>query len=667
MKISRFKLILPALIAWVGFGVSYADGVHQMNIDVKKKGAEISNTMYGLFFEDINFAADGGLYAELVKNRSFDFPYALTGWLPAGNVQIMNDGPFENNPNYVRLGGSGHGAKFTAITNEGFFGIGLKAGEKYRFSVYARSDAPRGSSIRIELIDRAAMGEQQAFVKHNLRVDSKDWKKYTVELTSPVTISKAQLRIFLTGQSNVDLEHVSLFPVDTWKGRENGLRKDLVQALADMKPGVFRFPGGCIVEGTDLETRYNWKNSVGPVENRKLNENRWHYTFDTRLFPDYFQSYGMGFFEFFQLCEDIGAEPLPVVSCGLACQFQNGRDAHCSLEEIDVFVQDAIDLVEFANGDVNTRWGALRAEMGHPEPFGMKYLAVGNEQWGEEYIEHVVPFIEALRKNCPEIEIVGTSGPYASGEYFDYLWPKMKELEADLVDEHYYCPEDWFINNAARYDSYERKGPKVFAGEYACHGAGRKWNHFNASLLEAGFMTGLERNADIVRMATYAPLFAHVEGWQWRPDLIWYDNLSLTRSCSYYVQQMYSTNKGTHVLKLLDDMQKPYTGAAGQDGLYASAVYDETDNSIVIKVINIGDESQEINVALSGLKRNETLKKGVVTTLHSDDIYADNVPHTNLVIAPETIKPVTNEIELNGQNMSVTIPAKTFVVYRLYR
>ena len=243
----------------------------------------------------------------------------------------------------------------------------------------------------------------------------------------------------------------------------------------------------------------------------------------------------------------------------------------------------------------------------------------------------------------------------------------MKELEADLVDEHYYCPEDWFINNAARYDSYERKGPKVFAGEYACHGAGRKWNHFNASLLEAGFMTGLERNADIVRMATYAPLFAHVEGWQWRPDLIWYDNLNVTRSCSYYVQQMYSTNKGTHVLKLLDDAQKPYTGAAGQDGLYASAVYDETDNTIVIKVINIGDESQEINVALSGLKRNETLKKGVVTTLHSDDIYADNVPHTNLVIAPETIKPITSEIELNGQNLSVTIPAKTFVVYRLYR
>lgn len=639
---------------------------HKMRVDIKHVGADISPTMYGLFFEDINFAADGGLYAELVKNRSFDFDYPLIGWLPAGNVTVRSDGPFENNPNYVRLGGSGHPAKHTAITNEGFFGIGVKAGEGYRFSLYARA-VEGASSLRVELIDESSMGEQQAFVRGNIDIDSNNWKKYTIELTSPITISKAKLRIFLTGVRSVDVEHISLFPKDTWKGRENGMRRDLVEALAEMKPGVFRFPGGCIVEGTDLETRYNWKHSVGAIENRKINENRWHYTFNTRLFPDYFQSYGIGFYEYFLLCEDIGAEPLPVVSCGLACQFQNGMEAHCSLDEIEEYVQDALDLIEFANGDITTTWGGVRAEMGHPEPFGMKYLAVGNEQWGEEYIDHLVPFIEAIRKAYPEIEIVGTSGPYAGGEYFDYLWPKMQELGADLVDEHFYSPESWFIDNADRYDNYSRKGPKVFAGEYACHGVGRKWNHFNASLLEAAFMTGLERNADIVRMATYAPLFAHVEGWQWRPDLIWYDNLSVARSCSYYVQQMYATNRGTHQLKLVDNSNRSYTGGEGQDGLYASAVLDRNDNSIVVKIVNISQEPREIDLVVEGMKRGESLKSAIVTTLHSDDIYADNVPHTGLEIRAETIKPITTRVEIKGENINVAIPQKSFVIYRIYR
>ncbi len=522
-------------------GMTLQAQTHEFVIQTKKVGAEIQPTMYGLFFEDINYAADGGLYAELVKNRSFEFPQHLMGWKSFGKVTVKDDGLFERNPHYVRLAYAGHPHKQTGLDNEGFFGIGVSRDAEYRFSVWARiPDGKEAGKIRVELVDTKSMGEQQAFATATLDIDSKEWKKYQVVLKSPVTNPKAVLRIFLASPQTVDLEHISLFPVDTWKGHENGLRKDLAQALADLKPGIFRFPGGCIVEGTDLATRYNWKNSVGPVENRPLNENRWQYTFAHRFYPDYYQSYGLGFYEFFQLSEEIGAEPLPVLSCGLACQFQNpNADAHVPVGQLQDYIQDALDLIEFANGDATTTWGKLRADMGHPAPFNLKFIGIGNEQWGSEYPEHLEPFVKAIREAYPDIKIVGSSGPDSEGKQFDYLWPEMKRLKADLVDEHFYRPESWFLSQGARYDGYDRKGPKVFAGEYACHGKGKKWNHFHASLLEAAFMTGLERNADIVHMATYAPLFAHVEGWQWRPDLIWYDNLRSVRSVSYYVQQLY--------------------------------------------------------------------------------------------------------------------------------
>ena len=263
---------------------------------------------------------------------------------------------------------------------------------------------------------------------------------------------------------------------------------------------------------------------------------------------DYYQSGGLGFYEYFLLSEEVGAEPLPVLSVGLACQFQN-RDpkAHVPVDELQPYIQDALDLIEFANGDTTTTWGKLRAEMGHPAPFNMKFIGIGNEQWGPEYPEHLAPFVAAIRKAYPDIKIVGSSGPDSEGEQFDYLWPEMKRLGADLVDEHFYRNEDWFLNQGNRYDNYDRKGPKVFAGEYACHGKGKKWNHFNAALLESAFMTNLERNADVVHMATYAPLFAHLEGWQWRPDMIWFDNSDSFRTASYYVQQLYAANKGTNV------------------------------------------------------------------------------------------------------------------------
>jgi alpha-L-arabinofuranosidase len=655
LNIMNLHKTLLAAMAMTASLTMNAQATHDMVVQTSKTGAAIPSTLYGLFFEDINYGADGGLYAELIKNRSFEFPQNLMGWTTFGNVTLQDDGPFERNPHYVRLGNAGHAHKHTGIENEGFFGIGVQEGAEYRFSVWARGE---GQQIRIELINNSTMEEKQAFVTAKLDIDSKEWKQYEVVLKANRTEPKAHLRIFLDTPGTVDLEHVSLFPVDTWEGRKNGLRKDLVQALKDIHPGVFRFPGGCIVEGTDLETRYQWKNTVGAVENRPLNENRWHYTFDYRFFPDYFQSYGLGFFEYFQLSEDIGAEPLPILNVGLSCQFQNEtEDAHVKVEDLDPYIQDVLDLIEFANGDTTTKWGALRAEMGHPAPFNLKYVGIGNEQWGPEYPARLKPFLDVVRKQHPEIKIVGTSGPDSEGKQFEYLWPEMKRLKADLVDEHFYRPETWFLAQGNRYDSYDRKGPKVFAGEYACHGKGKKWNHFNASLMEAAFMTNIERNADVVEMATYAPLFAHVEGWQWRPDMIWFDNLKSVRTCSYYVQQLYSHNKGTNVLPLTMN-KKVVSGQEGQDGLFASAVWDKDRNAYIVKAVNTGDEAQALNITFAGLKKNVSLSDAEVISLHSDNLDADNT-----LCHPDNVVPQKSSAKVEGNVLNTTLPARTFSVY----
>lgn len=622
--------------------VSDANSAQTIEINVAKAGAAIPPTMYGIFFEDINFAADGGLYAELVKNRSFEFPNALQGWKSFGKVEVRSDGPFGRNPHYVRLSDPGHRDKHSGIENEGFFGIGLEEGAAYRFSVWARVPDGGEGKIRIEFINPASSGEKQYFTQEHLVIDSREWKQYELTMTSGATDPKAVLRIFNENPGiTVDLEHVSLFPVDTWMGHRNGLRKDLAQALADLHPGVFRFPGGCIVEGTDLGTRYNWKNTVGPVENRPLNENRWEYTFPHRFYPDYFQSYGLGFFEFFQLSEEIGSEPLPILSCGLACQFQNSEAcAHVPVDRLQPYIDDALDLIEFANGSTDTKWGAVRASMGHPGPFNLKYIGIGNEQWGEEYPARLEPFVKAIRAAHPEIRIIGSSGPNSEGEQFDFLWPEMKRIGVDLVDEHFYRPYDWFLSQGSRYDNYDRKGPKVFAGEYACHAKGRKYNHFYASLLEAAFMTGLERNADIVEMATYAPLFAHIEGWQWRPDLIWYDNLRSVRSASWHVQQLYSQYKGTNVLATTMG-GIAVSGAEGQMGLFASSVVEG--NKIYVKVVNTSAEPRPLRIQFNGLHKGESLEAEQLVRFTSSDLYDDNT-----LDDPALYEPKVTSLALTG-------------------
>lgn len=654
------KRLLSCIIAASSLLGAYAQP-HTFDVNTKKVGAAVQPTMYGIFFEDINYAADGGLYGELVKNRSFEFPDALMGWKAFGKFEVKNDGPFERCPHYVVLNYSGHNDAATGLQNEGYFGIGIDKDEEYRFTVWAKT-VSGDANVEVSLVDESTMEEHQEFATAELKVSGNEWKKYELILKSSKTVQKANLRLLLKGKNGVALEHVSLFPKHTFKDRENGMRRDLAQALYDLHPGVFRFPGGCIVEGSSLDQRYQWKNSIGPVENRPLNGNRWLSTFNYRLFPDYYQSYGLGFYEYFLLSEDIGAEPLPVLNVGMACQFQNQNDpsAHVAVKDLQPYIQDCLDLIEFANGDVNTTWGKKRAEMGHPAPFNLKFLAVGNEQWDDLYYERLRPFVKAIKAKYPNIKLIGTSGPDSEGEMFEKGWKAMKELKADLVDEHFYRDEHWFLSHGLRYEGYDRKGPKVFAGEYACHGKGKKWNHFETSLYEAAFMTDLERNADVVDMATYAPLFAHVDGWQWRPDMIWYGNTRMFKSVSYYVQQMYACNKGTNVLPLTMN-GKSVAGQEGQDGLFASAVVDKKKGEIIVKVANTSDKAQDVTLNLNGLKGS---RSATATTLQSDNMDAENtLDNPNLIRPVETT--ATCESKKNMTVLNDKLPAKSFRMYKI--
>ncbi len=655
----RHFLRAMGLVSMISIGYSVAaQKTYEFDLDTKKVGAPIQSTMYGLFFEDINFAADGGLYAELVKNRSFDFPQNLMGWNIFGKVEVCNDHPaFDRNPTYLVLSNTGHDHKHTGLENEGFRGIGFKENATYRFSVWGKKVNGVGDQkIRVEFIN----AKNNVIGTQELSILASNWEKHEMVMTARATEAHGRLRIFFSGKGSIAIDHVSLFPTDTYKGRENGLRRDLAEALVDIHPGVFRFPGGCIVEGTDLDTRYDWKKSVGPVENRPLNENRWHYTFPHRFYPDYFQSYGLGFYEYFLLSEDMGAEPLPVLNCGLACQYQNqGDHCHVPVGELDSYIQDALDLIEFANGSATSAWGKVRADMGHPEPFNLKFIGIGNEQWGKEYPDRLEPFVKAIRARYPAIKIIGSSGPSAGGEQFDFLWPEMKRLKVDLVDEHYYKEPAWFFANASRYDGYDRKGPAVFAGEYASHDyPSGKQNNFLSALSEAAFMTGLERNADIVHMCTYAPLFAHVDAWQWNPDMIWFDNLRMVKTPNYYIQQLYALNKGFNVMNLT--WLKDKKAVVGQENLYASAVYDKVDKCFIIKIANTSEETKEIKITLTGLKKGVVPTVGECTMMQNADLKTINTLDSPIGIVPqETTGSVKERI------FTTTAKPQSFNVYRI--
>jgi alpha-L-arabinofuranosidase len=594
-----------------------------LTVLANKPTAEVQSTMWGVFFEDINFAADGGIYAELVKNRSFEFQKPLMGWKElkqgqaTGSVLIINRGEANaNNPRFARITADAENGAF-GLTNEGFRGMGIGKDKFYEFSMLARKSAEENPTIKIELI--SSTGEKLG--EASLQNFTSEWKKYTVQIQAKGTDAKTKLNVLLQGKGSLDLDMVSLFPRDTWKNRPGGLRADLVQYLADLKPGFVRFPGGCIVEGMDLNNRYQWKKTIGKPEDRKLIMNRWNVEFSgPRSAVDYYQSYGLGFFEYFQLCEDIGAEPLPILNCGMACQYNTGEVV--PTDQIDPYVQDALDLIEFANGSVDSKWGKVRAEMGHPSPFNLKLMGVGNEQWDKQYIERYKIFIKAINDKYPNLRIVSSAGPSPEGAKFDYLWSQLKALNANLIDEHYYKSPDWFLKNATRYDNYDRKGPKVFAGEYASHSKGDKApesrNNWESALTEAAFMTGLERNADVISMASYAPLFAHVDAWQWNPDLIWFDNLQSFGTPNYYVQKLFANNKGTNVVPILHNGET----LTGKDSLYASATIDKKTNEVIIKIVNASALPASFDVNLEGVTPSS--KTATTQTIQNMDLKAYN-------------------------------------------
>jgi len=628
-----------------------------ISVDAAHVGAAISPAMFGIFFEDINFGADGGLYPELVKNRSFEFQEPLTGWhevmgfsskgldRPKGELGIRTEDPLnQSNPHYlkVRVYEPGY-----AFWNTGYRGIGVEGGGEYRFSAYVRSAGPK--AIRAALTDEGGheigSGKLEGF--------DGAWKRYETVIRTNATVQHARITFLVDEVGQLDLDMVSLFPVDTWKHRPNGLRKDLVQLLYDMHPGFLRFPGGCIVEGRLLATRYRWKTTVGDIAERRTIINRWNDEFDFRPAPDYFQSFGLGFYEYFQLAEDLGAAPLPILNCGMACQFNSSETA--AVDQLDEYVRDALDLIEFANGPVNSPWGKMRAQMGHPEPFHLTMIGVGNEQWGSRYVDRYKVFAAALKAQHPEIKLVVAAGPFPTGEPFDSMWATWRTLKADIVDEHYYMAPEWFLANSGRYDHYDRSGPKVFAGEYAAQTvgvtSGDNRNNWKSAITEAAFMTGLERNGDVVQMASYAPLMAHADAWQWKPDEIWFDNLRSYGTPDYYVQKVFASNVGTRVV--------PVTPQA-EAGLYTSASLDERNHELIVKAINYSPTPRPAEIRLNGIHVSGAAK---VTTLASADLNAENSFDHPTAVAPESstveVKAGTNAVVLRPYSVTVyRIPAQ---------
>ena len=624
-----------------------------LTVQTDQPGAQLNPEMWGIFFEDINFGADGGLYAELVKNRGFEFPEPLTGWTKivgnkgsGGELSVLTDQPYNSaNPHYLRILSAG-GEPF-GVSNEGFRGIGVSQDETYDFSAAIRGVI--GSPVvRVQLYG----GDGALLDTVELKDFTSGWKKYTATLHPKATDPKARLAVVVDGKAVVDFDNISLFPRHTWMNRPGGLRADMVQALADMHPGFLRFPGGCIVEGPVLSLRYQWKKTIGPVEDRQLLINRWNTEFAHRPTPDYFQSFGLGFFEYFQLCEDIGASPLPLVNCGMACEFNSNE--LCPLDQLEPYIQDALDLIEFANGPTNSTWGAKRAAMGHPEPFHLKMLGVGNEQWGQQYIDRYILFANAIKAKYPEIQLVSAAGPEPSDNRFKFAWSKLRGLHADIVDEHCYANPSWFFENTHRYDNYDRNGPKVFFGEYAAQSdytvSVKNRNTLECALSEAACMTGLERNGDVVRMASYAPLFANSDAWQWTPDLIWVNTLGVYRTPNYYVQQLYSLNHGDVVLPVKLD-------AAAGAKLFASATRDNSSGEVILKVVNADNAPASVQLNLAGLANVSGDAKLTVLAGEPND--------ENSFATPQNISPKQSVVKVSGAEFQHEFPANSFTILRV--
>ncbi|MVN22568.1 alpha-L-arabinofuranosidase C-terminal domain-containing protein [Mucilaginibacter arboris] len=658
MKKKLFVFSAVFILSILCFSTSYAQ-TKVFKVQANQIKAEIQPTMWGIFFEDINMGADGGIYAELVKNRSFEFYTPLMGWtvsgksVKEGDVLVLNRKEINTaNPRYIQVNVNNADKGSISLTNEGFRGMGIKKGLRYDFSVMYRQKTAH-LKLHLELVN--PKGE---IIGTGLLIPTEtgsDWHKQAVSFNATATEQKAKLNIWFEGNGMIDLDMISLFPEDTWKRRPGGMRADMIQLLADMKPGFIRFPGGCIVEGRDLANRYQWKKTIGPIEQRQLIMNRWNTEFANKQTPDYFQTFGLGFFEYFQLAEDIGAEPLPILNAGMACQFNSAEVV--ALDELDPYVQDALDLIEFANGGVNTRWGKVRADMGHPKPFNLKMMGVGNENWGPQYLERLRIFTKAIKAKYPNIKLVNSSGTDPNGDRFDYLNTALRKMNADLIDEHYYRRPEWFLENANRYDNYPRNGSKIFAGEYAAQSdktvSVNNKNNWKTAMSEAAFMTGLERNADVVSMASYAPLFAHVDGWQWTPDLIWVDNLRSYGTTDYQVQKLFSTNKGTQEVPILLDNK----AVEGKDGFYACAALDKATNEIILKVVNTSAKAQNADFVIDGAKLKAKANITVLTN--------ENLEQVNSFDNPSAVSPKIQEVDLRNQKLQFELKPYSLNVIRI--
>ena len=661
------------------FGILVSIGWAQprITIDVSNPGTDISPTMYGIFFEDINFGADGGLYAEFIKNRSFEFPEPLMGWDKLqsrgaqGTLSIRDDDPFvmgttygePANSHYLRIDVEKPGKGF-GLTNEGFRGIGLHKGEQYWFSLFARSSSDK-MGCKVELI--APDGRKIA--ESHLGGITRNWARHIFSMTASDTEAQAKLNLIVTGSGVLDVDMISLFPEDSavldpsYSMPIPGLRKDLVQMLANMKPGFLRFPGGCIVEGYDLSLRYQWKNTIGEISQRKLIKNRWNTEFRHRLTTDYYQSFGLGFYEYFLLCEKIGAEPMPIINCGMACQFNSAELV--PMDQLGPLVQDALDLIEFANGPPNSKWGKVRADMGHPKPFNMKMIGIGNEQWGPQYIERYKIFAGAIKAKYPDMQLIAATGSdatiFPNGQTeIDFLWSNWRKLKPEFVDEHFYRKPEWFLENVDFYDKYDRQGPKLFVGEYAAQSVGvgspDNRNNLKCALYEAAFMTGMERNADLVRMTCYAPLFGHEQAWQWRPDLIWFDNLTVYGSVNYYVQKLFSLNLGTHLLNAKVEDIPSLDGR--KKALNLNSTFDKNASEVILKAVNVSNEVVKTAINLQGVKK--AGPDGTAIVLSSEKLTDENS-----LTEPKKIYPKTITVKINDPQFLYAFQPYSLTVLRI--
>lgn len=623
-----------------------------ITIPVTSPGKPISPDLFGIFFEDINYSADGGLYAELVQNRSFEYQATeqpswnnLTGWElqqrgGKGKVMIDNAMPLHaNNPHYVELESGGGGE--VALVNAGFDGIPVKAGEKYDLSFFAQQlyAGGRGDKIntlpltvRLEGADGSVLGEA-AF-----EITERAWKRYSGTITASKTDPKARLAVVARERGSIALDDISLFPGKTFHDRPNGLRADLAQAIADLHPKFVRFPGGCLAHGNGLPNIYRWKDTIGPIEQRRQQPNIW----------GYHQTVGLGYYEYFQFCEDIGAKPLPVIAAGVSCQNSGhtrgtGQQA-IPMEEMPAWIQDVLDLIEWANGPATSKWGAKRAAAGHPEPFHLEYLGIGNEDHiTPEFKERFQQIYEAVKKAHPEITVVGTVGPSPSGFDFVEGWKIANELKVPIVDEHYYQPPEWFLANLDRYNGYDRTKSKVYIGEYASRGN----TLFNA-LAEAAYMTSLERNGDVVHLASYAPLLAKLGHTQWKPDLIYFTNEEVFPSINYYVQQMFCLNSGDRWLSATVNPQAK--------DLAVSAIRDSRSGDLVLKLVNTSATPIPLHLVLDGAKE---LAASATATVLKGDPRSVNDPGAAQLLGPQTTKLAI------APSFDYEAPASSFTVIRI--